>query len=114
MDVELTGVEEREYRARDQRPERLTPKDSPMFTVRRSLVGILVKKSPHYESPLFVFPRLVCLTGVKQTRRTTQKGSQNSQPCLKTVFTSSGAARFRLGVGPQQETFVDRESGLQA
>lgn len=43
-DAELTVVEKREYRARDQRPERLTPKDSCLFAVRGSLVGILVKK----------------------------------------------------------------------
>lgn len=68
MDAELTVVEKREYRARDQRPERLTPKDSCWFAVRGSSVGILVKKSHRYESPLFVFPQSVCLTGQKQTR----------------------------------------------
>lgn len=44
VDIELTVVEKREYRARDQRPERLTPKDSCVCAARGSLVGILVKK----------------------------------------------------------------------
>lgn len=47
VDVELTVLEKREYRARDQRPERLTPKDGCLFAARGSLVGVLVKeKSP--------------------------------------------------------------------
>lgn len=44
MDVELTVVEKREYRARDPRREGLTPKDGCMAAVRGSSAGIRGKK----------------------------------------------------------------------
>lgn len=54
VDAELTGVEKRESRPRDQRPERLTPKDSRVRAAGGSLVGILVKKLA-IVSPLSLF-----------------------------------------------------------